>query len=156
MIEHYLLVKFLHVLGVIIFLGNIIVTAFWKVLADRTKNWTIISYSQRLVTYTDIVFTLTGILLINTTGMIMAKNFPGFLSVNWIKWGLAFFTATGVLWVGLLIPIQIYLHRLTSKHLSTEVIPTQYWTYETAWMIIGSCAVILPLMSLYMMVFKPI
>ena len=60
MIEHYLLVKFLHVLGVIIFLGNIIVTAFWKVLADRTKNCTIISYSQRLVTYTDIVFTLTG------------------------------------------------------------------------------------------------
>ena len=87
----------------------------------------------------------------------MAKNFPGFRQVlTGLNGCLAFFSATGVLWFGLLIPIQIYLHRLTSKHLCTEIIPTQYWKYETAWMIIGSCAVILPLMSLYMMVFKPI
>lgn len=156
MSEHYLLVKYIHILGVIIFLGNIIVTAFWKALADRSKNWLIISHSQRLVTYTDVIFTFVGILLINTTGMIMAKNFPNFLSVNWIKWGLALFSATGVIWVCVLIPIQIYLHRLTHKHHETDAIPIQYWKYENAWMVFGSIAVILPLISLYFMVFKPV
>jgi uncharacterized membrane protein len=27
-----------HLFGVVIFLGNIIVTAFWKVMADRTRD----------------------------------------------------------------------------------------------------------------------
>jgi uncharacterized membrane protein len=35
--DNYLLLKSLHVLGVVIFLGNIIVTAVWKALADRTE-----------------------------------------------------------------------------------------------------------------------
>ena len=28
--------KILHLIGVVLFLGNIIVTAFWKIIADRT------------------------------------------------------------------------------------------------------------------------
>jgi hypothetical protein len=28
----------LHLLGVVLFLGNIIVTALWKLLADRTQS----------------------------------------------------------------------------------------------------------------------
>ena len=43
----YLLLKSLHVLGVVIFLGNIIVTAVWKALADRTGSPTIAAYAQR-------------------------------------------------------------------------------------------------------------
>ena len=34
----------LHILGVVIFLGNIIVTAVWKVLADRTRNPAVVGY----------------------------------------------------------------------------------------------------------------
>ena len=34
----YLLLKSLHIFGVVIFLGNIIVTGWWKVMVDRTKN----------------------------------------------------------------------------------------------------------------------
>jgi uncharacterized membrane protein len=52
--QHYLLLKSLHIFGIILFLGNIIVTAFWKAFADFSKDWKIISFSQRLVTYTDI------------------------------------------------------------------------------------------------------
>jgi hypothetical protein len=51
----------LHILGVVLFLGNIVVTAVWKVLADRTRNPAVVAYAQRLVTVTDIAFTATGV-----------------------------------------------------------------------------------------------
>jgi uncharacterized membrane protein len=41
--DNYLLLKSLHVLGVVIFLGNIIVTAVWKALADRTGSLAIVA-----------------------------------------------------------------------------------------------------------------
>jgi Predicted integral membrane protein (DUF2269) len=50
--------KVIHLLGVVLFLGNIIVTAVWKMLADRTREPRTIAYAQRLVTVTDWIFYL--------------------------------------------------------------------------------------------------
>ena len=60
----YLAFKFVHLLGVVLFLGNIILTAVWKTLADQTREPRTIAYAQRLVTVTDWAFTLGGIVLI--------------------------------------------------------------------------------------------
>jgi uncharacterized membrane protein len=56
--------KMIHLLGVVVFLGNIIVTALWKALADRTADPPVIAFAQRLVTLTDWIFTAGGALLI--------------------------------------------------------------------------------------------
>jgi uncharacterized membrane protein len=56
--------KVVHLFGVVIFLGNIIVTAVWKVMADHTGDSRIIAYAQRLVTLTDWIFTAGGVVLI--------------------------------------------------------------------------------------------
>src|SRR4029450_6781241 len=60
----YLAFKVIHLLGVVLFLGNIIVTAVWKALADQTREPRTIAYAQRLVAVTDWIFTLGGIVLI--------------------------------------------------------------------------------------------
>jgi uncharacterized membrane protein len=44
----YLALKLIHLLGVVLFLGNIIVTAVWKALADQTGEPRTIAYAQRL------------------------------------------------------------------------------------------------------------
>ena len=49
--------KLLHLLGVILFLGNILVTAWWKIAADRTRNPAVIAHAQRQVIVTDGLFT---------------------------------------------------------------------------------------------------
>ena len=49
--------KVVHLFGVVLFLGNIIVTALWKVMADRTGDPRVIAYAQRLVILTDFIFT---------------------------------------------------------------------------------------------------
>ncbi|NBX00290.1 MAG: DUF2269 family protein, partial [Methylophilaceae bacterium] len=56
----YLLLKSLHILGIILLMGNIIVTAWWKFMADKTKDPSVIAFAQRQVTLTDFVFTAPG------------------------------------------------------------------------------------------------
>ncbi|STX28804.1 integral membrane protein [Legionella beliardensis] len=153
--NYYLMLKMLHIFGVVLFLGNIIVTGFWKGFADISRDWKVIAFSQRLVTYTDIIFTTTGVIIIAITGLLMASYFHNFLSVKWIVWGISLFIISGLIWVIILIPLQIKLHRLANLFKNSETIPVTYWQYETWWMVFGTIATILPLMNLYWMVFKP-
>lgn len=83
--QHYFLLKSLHIFGIILFLGNIIVTAFWKTFADFSNDWKIISFSQRLVTYTDIFFTALGVFIIAITNMINSylKNIGRMKKSGW-------------------------------------------------------------------------
>ena len=90
----------LHILGVVLFLGNIIVTMAWKVFADRTKGASVVAYAQRLVTTTDIAFTATGVVLIVVSGQVMAGDFGGvFGGPAWLTIGWSLFIASGVIWV---------------------------------------------------------
>jgi len=66
-----------HVVGVVLFIGNIVVTAVWKLLADRTRTPAVVAYAQRLVTVTDVAFTATGAALIAISGPILAEDLGG-------------------------------------------------------------------------------
>jgi uncharacterized membrane protein len=145
----------LHILGVVIFLGNIIVTAVWKVLADRTRNPAVIGYAQRLVTVTDIAFTATGAALIAVSGQMMADRFGGVGGENWLTLGFALFIASGVIWVTTLIPIQVLQSRLARRFVVDGVIPERYWRLATLWYVLGAIAILLPLVNIYLMVAKP-
>lgn len=143
----------LHILGVVIFLGNIIVTAVWKVLADRTHDPAVVSYAQRLVTITDVAFTATGAALIAVSGGAMADDFGGVSGEPWLTWGVALFIASGVIWVAVLIPIQVLQSRLTRTF--GDGIPNRYWRLARLWYVFGGLATALPLVNIYLMVAKP-
>ena len=98
--------KSLHILGASLFLGNIIVSAFWKVLADRTGNYSVIRFATRLVNVTDAVFTGLGATLLLVTGHLLAANYGGILSNDWILWSYVLFGVSGAIWIAVLVPIQ--------------------------------------------------
>ena len=145
----------LHILGVVIFLGNITVTAVWKVLADRTRNPAVVGYAQRLVTLTDIAFTATGAALIAVSGQMMAGRFGGIGGAGWLTLGFALFIASGVIWITTLIPIQIMQARLARRFARDGAIPDRYWRLATLWYGLGAIAIALPLVNIYLMVAKP-
>lgn len=146
----------LHILGVVLFLGNLIVTAVWKTLADRTKNPPVVAYGQRLVTVTDIAFTATGAALIIVAGQVMAQDYGGvFSGPAWLTWGWSLFIASGVIWLTVLIPIEVLQARLARGFRDGGIIPERYWRLSRLWAIFGVIATILPLVTLYLMVFKP-
>jgi uncharacterized membrane protein len=139
----------------VIFLGNIIVTAVWKALADRTRSPAIVAFSQRLVTVTDFAFTAVGVALIAITGPMMARQFGGVGATRWLTWGPGLFAASGVIWVLVLIPVQVMQARMAKAFASAPEIPPQYWKLSAIWNVAGAVATLLPLLNLYVMVFKP-
>jgi uncharacterized membrane protein len=152
----YSLLKSIHIFGVILLMGNIMVTAWWKVMADRTKNPSVIAFAQRQVTLTDFVFTAPGALLAIMAGDAMAYGFmPNSWNIQWLTWGRGLFIASGIIWLTVLIPTQIKQARMAQSFANTQVIPDEYWRLSKRWQIFGAIAVLLPMANIYWMVFKP-
>ena len=153
----YLLLKSLHIAGVVVFLGNIVVTAWWKFQADRTRNPAIVAFAQRQVTLTDYVFTFGGAALLSATGIGNAViHGIAYRQVYWMALGYWLFLASGVIWVAALIPIQIRQAKMARAFASGGAIPDRYWTLGRLWFAFGILATVVPFASIYWMVFKPI
>ena len=154
--DSYIWLKSLHLLGVVLFLGNIIVTGWWKVMADRTRNPAVIAFAQRQVTLTDWVFTGGGILLvlIGGPGNVWLHGID-YLQIRWLTWGMWLFVASGAIWVLVLLPVQIAQARMAKQFAEGGAIPQRYWQLGRIWAVFGTLATLLPLMNLYWMVFKP-
>jgi uncharacterized membrane protein len=151
----YLWLKTIHLLGVVLFLGNIIITGWWKNMADLTRNPQIIAYAQRQVTLTDFIFTGGGVLILLVAGMVNVYMHNMSYSAKWLSHGMSIFLVSGVIWVAILIPVQIKQAKMAKVFASTGEIPEQYWKLCTTWNIFGVIATLLPLANLYWMVFKP-
>ena len=147
--------KLLHLLGVILFLGNILVTAWWKIAADRTRNPAVIAHAQRQVIVTDGLFTSLGAALIGGTGLAMVSQIGGdILDAYWLRWGIGLFIASGIVWIAVLVPTQIAQMRLTRGFAAGSDIPDAYWKLARRWNLFGAVATALPFLNLYWMVVK--
>lgn len=150
---------FLHIAGVVVFLGNIIVTAAWMLMAERTRSLMVIHFSAKAVIRADLLFTLPGVLLILMNGFAMVfANWGGqraFQELSWITVALALFTASGILWLGVLIPVQ---HRMAVFSDPSDYMDSpapQFFSALHKWYFWGGVATALPILSLYLMVNKP-
>jgi uncharacterized membrane protein len=145
----------MHVLGVVVFLGNLIVTALWKTLADRTRDARVIAYAQRLVTVTDIAFTATGAALITVSGLVLASDWGGIGGPSWLTLVFALFAASALTWLTILVPTQVQQSRLAHSFGDGGTIPARYWRLALRWYVFGSIATVLPLANVFIMAVKP-
>lgn len=152
--DTYLWLKTIHLLGVVLFLGNIIVTGWWKYMADQTRNPQIIAFAQRQVTLTDFVFTAGGAAILLGAGMANVSIHHMGYSAKWLSQGMLMFVLSGIIWVAILIPTQIKQAKMAREFAKTNQIPDNYWMLCTRWNVFGAMAVILPLINLYWMTFK--
>ena len=150
------LFKFAHILGIVLLLGNITVTAVWKVFADRTSDAAIIAFGQRMVTGTDFGLTLPGIVLTIIGGygaMYEARyDFPG---PAWLMYSQICFVAAGVVWIGVLIPIQVRQARMARQFANAAQVPFEYRALARRWLTWGLFATVPLIAALYFMIYKP-
>ena len=151
----YQVFKMLHILGVVLFLGNIITAAFWKTFADQTRQPEVVAFSQRLIVATDIVLPLGGVvlILIGGFGMVRVAGLD-IASTSWLQHGLALFGISGLIWVLILIPIEYWKLRMANDFASGGEIPERFWRLNRWWIIWGIVATVLPLLNIYVMVAK--
>lgn len=147
---------FMHIAGCVLFLGNIITAAFWKVRADLKGDPAEIHNTVKNVMLADMIFTLPGLLLIIISGVVMAVQAGyGMGGMSWLIASLILFGVTGILWVGFLIPLQKGMIRHSMQSIRDGVISAGYKRVSAYWAVGGTIATLLPLVILYFMVSKP-
>ena len=150
----------LHIFGAVIFLGNFIVSAMWMALAERTRESSVVHFASKSVGWADQVFTGPGVVLVLLNGMALAADRWGgwgsFHETGWITAGLLLFAASGLVWVGFLQRYQSTLGRLSKEAVDTGAgLSDEFFGALHMWYFWGIVAIILPLVSLALMVFKP-
>ncbi len=148
--------KFLHVLGAIILVGNVTVTAVWKVFADRTNDARVVAFGQRLVTITDWSLTGGGIVLIVVGGY--GATYVGRMNpfgASWLVWGQLLFALSGIMWAAILIPIQMRQARAAREFAHSGEISAAYRLDAKRWLVWGIIATVPLVGAVWFMVFKP-
>ena len=138
-------------------LGNVTITAFWKVLADRTSDTRLIAHAQHGVTVADWIFTLAGIVLILVGGY-GAAGVAGLpiTGPRWLVIGELLFALSGLIWLAILVPIQIRQARMARSLNPDAALPAQYLRDSQNWLVWGIVATVPLVAAIYVMVAKPI
>lgn len=146
-------VKVLDVPSACLFLGNVVVSGTLAFIAERTRNFEVIAFSNRLVLITDLMFMLTGALLVVYTGSLMSHRYDGVPAASqaWITWSYMLFGVSGLIWVLVLVPIQWRQRVLLGRH---RAITPEYLKLSRIWQISGAVATLVPLPIVYLMIVK--
>ncbi|WP_159883650.1 DUF2269 domain-containing protein [Paenibacillus puerhi] len=147
---------FLHVLGAMMFIGNILTAAFWKLKAERTGDISYIHRVTRNVMTADYWFTLPGIALILLTGHILAIRAGYALTEwNWVSVSEGLFALSGLIWLLVLLPAQKKMIRESGSSVEAGSLNASYRKASRLWDGFGTVVTLIPLAVLYLMLNKP-
>jgi uncharacterized membrane protein len=153
----YDVLKLLHVLAVVAFLGNIATGLFWKHHADRTRDARIAAHTLDGIIRSDRLFTLPGVVVIVVSGF-GAAGTAGYpvLGTPWILWPIVLFTASGVAYAARVAPLQASLRALARGDAAGAPLDWErYRALSVRWERWGLFALLTPLAALVLMVLKP-
>lgn len=145
----------LHILAAVVFVGNIITAAFWKTRADRSGNLETIAITARSLLQADYVFTAPGIVVLLVTGiwMVGLSDWARFQE-PWLGGSFVLLIITGVIWLAVLLPQQRRMVRLAQEGADAGALGPEYRRAGRIWSMFGGIATLLPILILFLMVFK--
>ena len=151
----YQVLKLVHLIAVILFLGNIITGLFWKAHADRTKDLRFIAHTMDGIIRADRWFTIPGVVLITLAGVLaaMQAGLP-ILGTGWILWSIVAFSASGIAFGWKVAPLQKQLLALANTTGDTAFDWALYRSKSLQWEFWGLFATVMPLLAVVLMVIK--
>ena len=101
----YLIWKLLHIIAVILFMGNITIAPFWKSAADRTKDRIKIADTLKNIIRADRFFTMPAVtfLIIFGFGAQMTAGYE--METPWIMWGLIMVVISAAAFMAKVVPL---------------------------------------------------
>ena len=153
----YLWLKLLHVLAVVMFLGNIVTGVFWHKHALRTRDPKLLAHAIDGVRRSDRLFTMPGVFLILASGIYAAiqGGFP-ILHTPWMTWTIALFAISGIVFGARLAPLQKRMHALAGAGAKGGAFDiAEYKRLSRRWDFWGAVATVTPLAGVALMVLKP-
>ncbi len=154
--ELYLHAKFVHVLTVSLFLGNVVIGTLWETRSLLSKRAAIIRYTYDTVAWLDAVFTAPLIVLVVVTGLMLGTIDGGVFSLAWLVVAFATFALSGLVWLAFDIPTQYRVKRLFREAPADAAeLPAALLRVLRFRVVLNACAVMALLVVLYLMVHKP-
>ena len=152
----YLHWKLLHIVSVVVFLGNITTGLFWAARAHKSRNLDQIASTFESIILSDRWATIPGVFGILLSGIAgaMAGNLP-ILGTGWILWPALLFLASGLVFSARVGPLQRKILMLAQSADTSERSWTAYCTLYRSWETWGLAALLTPLVALVIMVLKP-
>lgn len=90
--------RFAHILGAILFMGNIVVGAYWMIRADIRKDPIWFAEVMAQINLADLIFTVPGAILLVVNGEVLLSAWRGSSIPGWLAQALYLFVGTGFLW----------------------------------------------------------
>ncbi len=153
----YLWLKLIHILAVILFIGNIVTGVFWHKHALRTGDARLIAHAMDGVLKSDRLFTMPGVFVIIGSGVFAAiqGGFP-LLRTGWILWTLVLFGISGIVFGVRLTPLQRKMRDFAqSAAAGGSFDRASYERMSKQWDFWGAVATLAPIGGLALMVLKP-
>jgi uncharacterized membrane protein len=152
----YLLMKALHIVSVVLFLGNIITGVFWKVHADRTGDLRARAQALDGIIKSDRIFTTPNVFIIILTGVATAyaAGIP-ILSTPWILGSIILFGISGFAFA-FVAPLQKKLLANVQAGIAGQWDRAGYEDLSRRWTVWGTVATAAPLIAVFLMVMKPV
>jgi uncharacterized membrane protein len=146
---------FMHQLGAVLFLGNVMVSSLWMSLAKRVANPEALRLGVRGVLLTDAVFATPGALLLLLNGGILGTPFFR-TGAMWLFLGIGLFLVSFIIWLAVLLPTQRRLWRAVDGMHAGGAVPAECAPLLARWFRVGGVATLFSLAALVLMVFKPV
>lgn len=153
----YLWLKLIHVLAVVMFVGNVVTGVFWHKHAEKTRDPKLLAHTMDGVIRSDRLFTMPGVLVIIASGVLAAiqGGFP-LLGTPWILWTLVLFGISGAVFGMRLAPLQRRMRAHAQAAVKTGAFDyVAYHRLSRQWDFWGFVATATPLIGLALMVLKP-
>ena len=153
----YLVLKAAHVIGVVLFLGNIATGVFWKAHADRSGDPRTIANTLEGIIRSDRFFTIPGVIVVLLAGVgtALVGSIP-ILGTGWILWSIVLFSISGSAFMFRLAPLQARLADLARTGAeSGQLDQPAYHALSRQWELWGLVATVAPILALLLMILKP-
>jgi uncharacterized membrane protein len=149
----YMVLKVIHIMATVIFLGNITLAPFWKQRAEKTNDRVKIADAFGSIIQADRYFTMPGVtvLLISGIGGALHGGFD-LIQVGWIFWSIILILISATVFMAKVVPIQKKIFALASDE--SKFNWEEYRKLAKQWSIWGWIATVTPWFALIMMVMK--
>jgi uncharacterized membrane protein len=151
----YLALKWLHVLSSTVLFGTGIGIAYFKWMADRSRDVKTIRAVTEYTVLADWVFTAPAVILQPATGFALALVAGHPLMSGWLLYSICLYVVAGCCWLPV-IWLQIQMRNMAqiADRLRTPL-PGQYWVFARIWFCLGIPAFCALVLVFWLMVSKP-
>ncbi|HEX7602362.1 MAG TPA: DUF2269 domain-containing protein [Polyangiaceae bacterium] len=150
----FMLVKTVHVLAAVLFLGFGLASFFYKSLAFRARSPEIALWCDRQIVLADWIFTIPSGLALPATGALLVGLYHLPWTTGWVLTGLAGYAIAGLTWLPAA-RLQLVMCRLSEHSVATGTpLPPEYGSALRTWRLLGVPSFLGTMLALWAMVSK--